>query len=150
MKKGYKSLTETARSLYNSVLGQCSRLMMNKASLTKDYVRIELAGNVTKLLKEIRRVSLYIENNTSVYATMDDSKSFYYRDKQERIESKAKYSKKFESIVEAIEHLGGKYLLTSNYKRKLDVKKGGTPVRDDVELVVCVKGGKGSYFPQDG
>ena len=72
-----KSLKATIRSLYNIIQGQCSKLIKNKLSLAKEFINFEADGNVTELLKEIRKVSLQIEINTSVYDAMDEAKSLY-------------------------------------------------------------------------
>ena len=53
-----RSLKTTIGSLHNIVLGQCSRLMRNKVMMAKEYKVIEKDGDVTELLKKIRRVSL--------------------------------------------------------------------------------------------
>ena len=102
-----KSLKATIRSLYNIVWGQCSKLMKNKITMAKDFSTFESKGDVTELLKEVRRVSLQIETNTSVYDAMDEAKCLYYSYKQEQNESNSKHLKKCKSIVETIEHLGG-------------------------------------------
>ena len=49
--------------------------MKNTLSLAREFTKFETEGNVTKLLKEIRRVSLQIETNTSVYDAMYEAKS---------------------------------------------------------------------------
>ena len=50
--------------------------MKNKLSLAKEFINFETDGNVTELLKEIRRVSLQIETNTSVYDAMDEENPY--------------------------------------------------------------------------
>ena len=94
--KDDKSLKATIRSLYNIVWGQYSKLMKNKLSLAKEFIKFETEENVTKLLKEIRRVSLQIETNTSVYDAMDEVKSLYYNYRQEQDESNTKHLLKFQ------------------------------------------------------
>ena len=86
-----KSLKATIRSLYNIVWGQCSKLMKNKITMAKNFSTIESKGDVTELLKEVRRVSLQIETNTSVYDAMDEAKSLYYSYKQDQNESNSKH-----------------------------------------------------------
>ena len=78
-----KSLKATIRSLYYIVMGQCSKLMRNKLAMSKDYVRFEAEGDVAALLKEIRRISLQIETNTSAYDALDEAKILFYTYKQE-------------------------------------------------------------------
>ena len=73
-----KSLRASIRSLYYIVKGQCSKLMKNKLSLSKDYTRFEEEGDVAALLKEIRTISMEIETNTPVYDAMDEATSLYY------------------------------------------------------------------------
>ena len=53
-----KSLQSSTRALYNIVWGQCSKLMKDKLSMAKNYVRFEEECDVTALLNEIRRVRL--------------------------------------------------------------------------------------------
>ena len=62
-----KSLDATIRSMYYVVMGQYSKLMKNKLSMTKDYVRFEEEGDVTARFKKIRRACLQIETNTLMY-----------------------------------------------------------------------------------
>ena len=103
-----KSLKASIRSLYYIVKGQCSKLMTNKLSRSKDYARFEKEGDVAALLKEIRTISMETETNTSVYDAMDEATSLYYTYKQAPTgESNAKHLRNFKSIVAAIEHLGG-------------------------------------------
>ena len=71
---------------------------------------MKTTGNATNLLKEIRRMSLLTEANTSVYHTLDKSNNIYYIYIYAADESNVRYSRKFKNIVEAIEHLGGPIL----------------------------------------
>ena len=57
--------------------------MKNKLTLAKDYERFEKEGDVAALLKEIRRVSLQMDMNTSAYDALDDAKALYYIYKQD-------------------------------------------------------------------
>lgn len=50
-------------------------------------------GDVTELLKEIRRISLRIKTNTSVYDAPDKANTNVYTYKQEENESNAKHLK---------------------------------------------------------
>ena len=102
-----KSLKSSVRSLYNIIWGQCSKLMQNKIMVSKEFAKMEKNGDATSLLKEIRRISLEIETNTSVYDAMDEAKALYYTYKQEENETNATHYKNFKSVVKAIEHLGG-------------------------------------------
>ena len=137
-----KSLKATIRSLYTIVWGQCSNLMKNKLSLAKELINFETDGNVTELLKEIRRVSLQIETNTSVYDAMDEAKSLYYNYKQEHDESNTKQLRNFKSIVEAIEHLGGTMFVDKSlidYEKELNNKNYSVINRTDEELKAHVR-----------
>ena len=79
-----KSLHATTRSLYYIVMGKCSKLIKNKLILAKDYIRFEEEGNITALLKEIRRVSLQIEMNTLIYDAIDEAKALFSRTSKNR------------------------------------------------------------------
>ena len=132
-----KSLKATIRSLYNIVWGQCSKLMKNKITMAKNFSTFESKGDVTELLKEVRRVSLQIETNTSVYDAMDEAKSLYYSYKQDQNESNSKHLKNFKSIVEAIEHLGGEMFADEaliKHEESQDVKNGLNPPRSEFAL----------------
>ena len=50
--------------------------------MAKNFNDIEKDGDVTELLKEIRRVSLQIETNTSIYDTLDEAKTIFYTYRQ--------------------------------------------------------------------
>ena len=58
------------------------------------------------LLKEIRKVNLQIETNTSVYNTLDETNDRYYTHMQGEEESNDKNLQNLTSIIEAVEHLG--------------------------------------------
>ena len=81
--------------------------MQNKNTVSKEFKQSETNGDVTSLLREIRRISLEIETNTSAYDAMGEAKMLYYTYKQDVHKSNATHYTNFESIVEAIEHLGG-------------------------------------------
>ena len=137
-----KSLKATIRSLYNIVWGQFSKIMKNKLSLAKTFINFEAEGNVTELLKEIRRVGLQIETNTSVYDAMDEAKSLYCNYRQEHDESNTKRLRNFRSVVEAIEHLGGAMFVDKSlidYEKELDNKNPSIINRNDDELKVYVR-----------
>ena len=152
-----KSLKATTRSLYYIIIGQCSKLMRNKITLSKDYVRFEKEGDVAALLKEIRRISLQMDTNTSVYDALDEAKMVYYTYRQDANESNAKHLRNFKSIVAAIEHQGGQMFADDAlmiHEKKIDTLVG-TNVRTDKEKRLCVrekmmgiallKRGKGKY-----
>ena len=116
--------------------------MKNKLSLVKEFTKFEAEGNVTELLKEIRRVSLQIETNTSVYDATDEAKSLYYNHRQEHDESNTKHLRNFKSIVDAIKHLGGTMFVDKSlidYEKELDNKNPPTINRNDEELKAYVR-----------
>lgn len=76
--KDSKILRATAQSLYIIVWGGSSKLMQHKLMVVKPFETTEDSGDVTNLLKEIRRLSLRIEMSTSVYNTLDKAKDIYY------------------------------------------------------------------------
>ena len=51
--------------------------MKNKITMAKNFSTFESKGDVTELLKEVRRVSLQIKTNTSVYDAMDEARCLY-------------------------------------------------------------------------
>lgn len=71
------SLTITVRSLYNIVQGQCPNLMKIKLMMTKVFKLNNDDGNKIELLKEIRRVTLHIETNTSMYNALNEAKAIF-------------------------------------------------------------------------
>ena len=50
----------------------------NKVNMAKNIKNYEQKGDVMELLKEIRRVSLQIETNSSIYDDMDEEEFMYY------------------------------------------------------------------------
>ena len=46
--------------------------------MAKNIKNYEQKGDVMELLKEIRRVSLQIETNSSIYDAMDEEEFMYY------------------------------------------------------------------------
>ena len=96
---------------------------------------------MTELLKEIRRVSLQIETNTSVYGAMNEAKSLYYNYRQEQDESNTKRLRNFKSIVEAIEPLRGPIFVDKSFidcEKELDVNNSLTINRNNEEVNVYV------------
>ena len=72
--KDTKRLKASLTSLYNIVLGQCSKLMQNKLIAVENFSDIQLKCNVTKLLNSIRGISNQMDTNTSVYDALDEAK----------------------------------------------------------------------------
>ena len=70
-----KSLDATVRLLYNSVWGECSRLTKNKLMMVTYFYKFETERDITKLIKEIRRVSLC---NMSIHNTLGKAKFILY------------------------------------------------------------------------
>ena len=137
-----RSLEMTVRSLYNIVWGQCSKLMKNKLTMAKNFGNFEDKGDVTELLKDIRRISLQIETNTSIYDALDEAKTIFYTYRQEDNESNAKHLKNFKSIVEAIDHLGGSMFMDKallDYERDQDDRNPTTLSRSEEELSMAVR-----------
>ena len=92
---------------------------------------------MTVLLKEIRRIILKIETNTSMYDTMDEAKALYYTYRQEQHKSNSKHLQNFKSIMETIEYLGGKIFADDtlyNYE-----KKGTTKSNNEIRKIVREK-----------
>ena len=81
--------------------------MQDKLTMMAAFEDVEVRGDVTRLLKEIRIIMLQIETNSSVYDALDEAVGVYYKYKQEDGETNAKHLRSFKSIVAAIEHLGG-------------------------------------------
>jgi len=95
--------------------------MQDKLTMMRDFTDVKTReGGITKLLKEIRTISLKIETNTSVYDALDKENSMYYTYKQENGESNAKQLRNFKSIVSVIEYLGG---TSFSDKKLIKVKK---------------------------
>ena len=46
--------------------------------MAKNIKNYKQKGDVTELLKKMRRFSLQIETNSSIYDAMDEAKSMYY------------------------------------------------------------------------
>ena len=126
--------------------------------MAKNFSTFESKGDVTELLKEVRRASLQIKTNTSVYDAMDEARCLYYSYKQEKNESNTKHLKNFKSIVEAIEHLGGemfadgaliKYEANQDIKNELEPPRSKATLKKDVRenmmTVVLIKRAKFDY-----
>ena len=129
--KDTKSLKETTKLLYNIVWYQCSKLMKNRLLEVREFENIETAGDVTRLLKEVRGVSHQMEKNTSIYDTIDKAKIKYYKYRHGDHESNAKHLKNFKDIVEVIEHPGGNIFADTGllkYESYKDIKEGNMGV----------------------
>ena len=110
--------------------------------MVKNFNSFENKGVVTELLREIRRIIMQIETNTSVFNALDEAKLIFYAYRKEENESNAKYLKNFKSIVEAIDHLGGsKFTDKALFPYEMD-QDGKNPVtinRSDEELTKAIR-----------
>merc|ERR1740124_423967 len=98
-----------------------------KTDGSENNLKIKKSGDATSLLKDIRRASLQIETNNSVYANLDKDNIIYYTYKQGREESSTKYLGNFKSIIEAVKNLDGTIFADNaliNCKMKEDNNKG--------------------------
>ena len=105
--KDKRSLDSTLVSLFNIVWGQCSKLMRNKLIGMDKYEKVKESCDVATLLKEIRRISNRMEENTSIYDALDQAKQNYYKYEQPDDESNARHLINFKNIVGIVEHYGG-------------------------------------------
>ena len=67
--------------------------MKNKLTMVKDFGNFETKGDMAELLKEIYRISLQIETNTSIYDILDEAKIICYTYRQVENESNVKHLK---------------------------------------------------------
>ena len=74
---------------------------------------MEKGGEATNLLKDIRRASLQIKTNTSVYDALGEAKVMYYSYRQGEEESNAKHLHNFKIIIDAL----------INYEKREDATK---------------------------
>ena len=86
---------------------KCSKHTKNKSTPQKNLSEIEVTGNATNMLKEIRCISLKIETKSSVYDELDEATHVYYTYSQTDDENKAKHLRTFKNIVKAIEYISG-------------------------------------------
>ena len=99
-------LKHTETALYNIAWGQCSRLMKNKLQTNADFEDIEEAHDISSLLKAIRDISHQIDNNISVYESLDDLLKQFYLYRQQPNEDNAMHLKRFKEYVDVLEHFG--------------------------------------------
>ena len=64
-------------AVYNIAWGQCSALMQNRLESLEDYNDMKRAHDVTKLLKEIRKISNKLQVSANVYNAPDEVKRFF-------------------------------------------------------------------------
>ena len=104
--KKEERIEQTKASLFNIVLGQCSDGMTNKLKDVKGYETMELTADVAGLLRSIRDLSNKVEENVSVYETLDDLKRQFYLYHQQPFEDNATHLEKFQDLVDVLEHFG--------------------------------------------
>ena len=99
-------LKHTETALYNIVWGQCSRLMKNKLQADENFEDIEEDHNVSGLLKGIRSLCHQIDNNVSVYESLDDLLRQFYLYRQQPNEDNALHLKRFKEFIDVLDHFG--------------------------------------------
>ena len=101
------ALKGTLRSMFNVVLGQCSKMMKTKLIGNEGYEDVETDGDVAELLKMIRTISREMNANELVYDALDEAKRKYYLYRQAPDEDNEQHTRTFKENVEVVEHLKG-------------------------------------------
>ena len=105
--KDVKSLDTALASLYNVVWGQCSKLLQNKLKLSSNYTEFDNNSDVAALLREIKNLCSKIEENTSVYDALHESKLKFYKYQQGDDETLADHMRNFKDLMNSVEYHGG-------------------------------------------
>ena len=105
--KDSRSLEPSLASLYNVVWGQCSRLLQNKLKSSNKYNEFDNNCDVASLLTEIKKLSSKLEENTSAYDALRESKVKFYRYQQSEEETLANHMRNFKELVSSVEYHGG-------------------------------------------
>ena len=112
------SIKASIRSLYNSVWGQCSKLMQDKITMMKGFSEVEKRGDVKRPMKEVRVIMLQIETNTSVYEASDEAVNAYYKYKQEDGETNANFFETSRALWPRLSILGAACSRTRDWLRQ--------------------------------
>ena len=105
--KDSRSLEPSLASLYNVVWGQCSRLLQNKLKSSNKYNEFDNNCDVASLLTEIKKLSSKLEENTSAYDALRESKVKFYRYQQSEEETLADHMRNFKDLVSSVKYHGG-------------------------------------------
>ena len=114
MIKDKRSLDATITALYNIIWGQCSKLLKNKLLAIKDFEEeIGNECNASELLKEIRQLTNVLEENVSLYDSLDQAKRKFYSYHQNEEESNAQHMVNFRNAAAIVEYYGATYSSTN-------------------------------------
>lgn len=94
------------------------------------------------LLKEVQRIILQMETNTSIYEYLEKAKMMYYTYRQDASDSNAKNLRKFKSIIASVKYQGGQIFANKallNHKRDADIEIVGGRKRTYNERRTCVR-----------
>jgi len=137
-----KAVKAIKRSIYKVVLGQCSHKTRTKLKGDTDFEKIEVDGDVLKLLKKIRGVSCQMTANTLIYDSLDEAKRKYYVYRQQPEDDNEKHLRTFKSNFDVVKHYHG--CLYDNpalieYEKKQDVINRRKRSNDEVASTVKQK-----------
>ena len=99
-------MKQTETGLYNIVWGQYNRLMNNKLQTNPHFQDIEDGHDISGLLKAIRVLCHRIDNNISIYESLDDLLRHFYLYRQQPNEDNALHLKRFKEFIDVLEHFG--------------------------------------------
>jgi len=141
--KKIERLQGTIRSLYNVVWAQTSDLLRNQLQELNDFDTIEDNGDVTTLLKEIKKSCHDIENRVYPYDSVDEVQRQFFTYRQAPEENNAVHLKKFKTYIELLDHYGvtmfeDKFLI--EYEIKKNSSKPVSDIKKEVrnkKLAIC-------------
>ena len=127
--KEVSSLETALASLYNVVWGQCCKLLQNKLNSSTKYTEFDKNSDVATLLREKKILSNKLEENTSIYDALHESKIKFYRYQQADDETFADRMRNFKDLASSVEYHGGDIFFDKDmmkHKVKEDVKNNIT------------------------
>ena len=133
-RKDVRSLNNTTRSLYNVVWGQCSPGMQARLRGLDGFEPMQIEGNVTLLLREIRSISMQFEGSRIIYVAKDQVMKHFYTYVQKPEETNVQFLKNFKRIIDVIRHYGGEIPTDRNLCDYENGRLGGDAPNDLMEF----------------
>ena len=102
-------LTQNVATMYSVAWGQCSKQMQSRVQASKEFKKNHEISNCLWLLKEIKGITFQFEVSRNIFVAIDVAKENVYAYRQKSHQSLADYYKEFCSMVDVLEHYGGRF-----------------------------------------
>ena len=102
-------LTQNVATIYSVAWGQCLKQMQSRMRASKEFKRNHETSNCLWLLKEIKGITFQFEMSRNIFVAINVAKEKVYAYRQKSHQSLADYYKEFCSMIDVLEHYGGRF-----------------------------------------